>query len=222
MSVGSDKTGPVSTTIRVAADHRTLRLMDAAVLSWVVLWIAIGAWTGVTLWRAADVGDTVASSGRSLVSVGEGLQSLSAVPLVGERPAEIGADVTETADEISARGGEVKGQLRQLGVVLGIAVVGIPVTPIAGLYVPLRLRRGREVAQIRRHLAEHDDDPRYDRYLADRARASLPYDTVATLDPSPDDASSGRTPEQARATHRVLADAELARLGIRRPSPARR
>ncbi|VXC58743.1 hypothetical protein [Nocardioides sp. AX2bis] len=213
----------MSSTIRVAADHRTLRLIDAAVLFWVVLWVAIGAWTGVTLWRAADVGDTVASSGRSLVSVGEGLQSLSAVPLVGDRPAEIGADVVETADEISARGGEVKGQLRQLGVVLGIAVVGIPVTPIAGLYVPLRLRRGREVARIRRHLADHADDPRYDRYLADRARASLPYDTVATLDPSPDGGPDGgpaqRTP---RETHRLLADAELARLGIRRPAPARR
>ncbi len=142
----------MSTTIRVAADHRTLRLLDAAVLFWVVLWVVIGAWTGVTLWRAADVGDTVASSGRSLVSVGEGLQSLSAVPLVGDRPAEIGTEVTETAGEISERGDEVKGQLRQLGVVLGIAVVGIPVTPVVGLYLPLRLRRGREVAGIRRHL----------------------------------------------------------------------
>ena len=211
----------MSTTIRVAADHRTLRLLDAAVLFWVVLWVVIGAWTGVTLWRAADVGDTVASSGRSLVSVGEGLQSLSAVPLVGDRPAEIGTEVTETAGEISERGDEVKGQLRQLGVVLGIAVVGIPVTPVVGLYLPLRLRRGREVAGIRRHLQDHADDPRYDRYLADRARAALPYDTVATLDPSPDVTAPERTAAQARSTDRVLADAELARLGVRRPATAR-
>ena len=206
----------MSSTIRVSADHRTLRLLDAAVLSWVVLWCAIGVWTGVTLWQAADVGDTVASSGRSLVSVGEGLESLSAVPIVGERPGEIGADVSDAAVDISARGNEVKGQLRQLGVVLGIAVVGIPVTPIAGLYLPLRLRRGREVARIRKHLADHTDDARFDRYLADRARASLPYDTVATLDPTPDDSSGARG---ARGGNdRLLADAELARLGIRRPA----
>ena len=68
------------------------------------------------------------------------------------------------------------------------------------------------------HLADHADDPRYDRYLADRARASLPYDTVATVDPSPDDAPSARTGERARAVNRALADAELARLGIRRPA----
>lgn len=197
----------MSTTIRVAADHRTLRLLDAAVLSWVVLWCALGAWTGVTLWQAADVGETIASSGRSIGAVGEGLQGLADIPLVGERPGEIGADVTSTAGEITARGGEVQGQLRQLGVLLGIAVVGIPVTPIAGLYVPLRVRRGREVARIRRDLAAHGDDPRYDRYLADRARASLPYDTVATLDPSP----------ETHEADRLLADAELARLGVRRP-----
>lgn len=203
-------------TIRVAADHRTLRLLDAAVLSWVVLWCALGVWTGVTLWQAADVGDTVASSGRSLVAVGEGLQSLSEVPLVGERPAEIGAEVTTTADEISVRGREVKGQLRQLGVVLGLSVVGIPVTPVAGLYLPLRLRRGREVARIRQHLADHADDARFERYLADRARVSLPFDTVATLDPAPE--GSSPTPSAGRDPVRLLADAELARLGVRRPA----
>lgn len=206
----------MSSTIRVAADHRTLRLLDAAVVAWAVLWCALGVWTGVTLWQAADVGDTVATSGQSLVSVGEGLQSFSEVPLVGERPAEIAGEVISTGGQISERGAEVKGQLRQLGVVLGISVVGIPVTPVLGLYLPLRLRRGREVARIRTHLADHADDPRFDRYLADRARAALPYDTVATLDPSPD----GRS-EQSRATNRALADAELARLGVRRPTSAR-
>ncbi len=200
----------MSSTIRVAADHKTLRLLDGVVLFWVAFWVALGVWTGVTLWQAADVGDTIASSGRTLDSVGEGLQELAGVPVIGERPGEIGGEVTESAVDITSRGEVVKGQLRQLGVVLGIAVVGIPVSPVLGLYLPLRVRRGRETTSIRRQLDEHADDPGFERYLADRARASLPYATVAALDPSPDH----------RESDRALADAELARLGIKRKRPA--
>ena len=50
------------------------------------------------------------------------------------------------------RGQEVKSQMRLLGVLLGIALVGIPVTPIVGLYLPLRLRRSREIAGLQRAL----------------------------------------------------------------------
>lgn len=191
----------------MAADHKTVRLLDGVVVFWCVFWCVIGVWTGLTLWAAGDVGDTISSSGRSLTSVGEGLQGLSDLPVVGERPGEIGADVTATAADITSRGGEVKGQLRTLAVLLGISVVGIPVSPVLGLYLPLRWRRGQEVAMIRRHLRDHGDDPGLDAYLADRARAALSYDEVARLDARP----------ARRDGDRVLADAELTRLGISRP-----
>lgn len=194
-------------TIRVAADHKTIKLLDGAVLFWVVLWCVLGVWTGITLWQAADVGDTISSSGRSLSSVGDGLQSLSGVPVVGEKPGQVGEDVSAAAVDITSRGGEVKDQLRLLGILLGISVVGIPVSPILGLYLPMRVKRGREVRGIKRQLRRHGDDDAFDHYLADRARASLPYDVVARLDPTP----------EHRDADRALADAELARIGVRRP-----
>ena len=200
-------------SLPVAADFRTIRLLDGAVLFWVVLWCVLGVLTGVTLWQAADVGDTISASGRSLSGVGESLQSLADLPVVGERPGEIGADVSETAVDITARGSEVKSQLRLLSVVLGIAVVGIPVTPILGLYLPLRLRRNREVASLRRQLSEHGGDPRFERYLADRARAWLPFAKVAEAD-------HGDADEPG--VDRRLADFELERLGIARPGGAAR
>ncbi len=198
----------MQTTIRVATDHKTVKLLDGAVLFWVVLWCVVGTWTGLILWQAADVGDTITSSGESLSAVGAGLEDLSGVPVIGDRPGEIGAGVSRTAVDIAARGGEVKGQLRQIGVFLGVALVGIPVIPVLALYLPLRLRRRRETAEISRQLDEHGDDPGFQRFLADRARASLPYTTVATLDPSP----------EHRDSDRDLAEAELVRLGLRRPS----
>lgn len=198
----------MSSTVRPTTDHRTVRLLDSVVVFWCVLWAVLGVWTGVTLWQAADVGDTISSSGESLASVGEGLEALSDLPVIGDRPGEVGSEVVASAADIVSRGAEVKGQLRLLGVFLGIAVVGIPVTPVLGLYLPLRVRRSREVASIRAQLREHADDPGFDRYLADRARASLPYREVARLDPHP----------EHREGDRALADAELARLGLTRPA----
>lgn len=192
----------------MAADHRTVRLLDGAVLFWVVLWTVLGVWTGVTLWSAADIGQTISTSGTSLSSVGDGLQSLAGVPVIGAKPGDIGVEVSQAGADITTRGGVVTGQLHQLGVLLGIAVVGIPVSPILGLYLPLRLRRARETRDIRRQLREHGEDAGFERYLADRARSSLPYDAVATLDPSP----------AHDVVDRRLADAELARLGISRPA----
>lgn len=196
----------MSSTVRLSTDHRTVHLLDGVVVFWCVLWCVLGVWTGVTLWQAADVGDTVSASGETLATVGGGLESLSDLPVIGDRPGEIGAEVVRNAADIVARGAEVKGQLRLLGVFLGIALVGIPVAPVLGLYLPLRVRRAREVGSIRQQLRDHADDPGFDRYLADRARASLPYREVARLDPTPG----------SRDGDRALADAELARLGIAR------
>ena len=198
----------MQTTIRVATDQKTVKLLDGAVLFWVVLWCVVGTWTGVILWQAADVGDTITSSGESLSAVGAGLEDLSGVPVIGDRPGEIGSEVSGAAVDIAARGDEVKGQLRQLGVFLGVAVVGIPVVPVLALYLPLRLRRRSETAEIRRRLAEDPEDPGLQRFLADRARVAQPYSSVATLDPAP----------RASDSDRGLADAELVRLGLRRPT----
>lgn len=207
----------------MTSDHRTFRLLDGAVLFWVVLWCVLGVWTGVTLWQAADVGDTLRASGESLSRVGEGLSALSEVPVIGERPGEIGSSVAETAVDIISRGTEVKDQLRLLGVFLGIAIIGIPVTPVLGLYLPVRVHHGREVAALRRQLTEHGDDPGFDRHLADRARSWLPYSEVVRL---AGEGAGARAHDRAhdetydRAGERRLADAELGRLGLRRPRAA--
>ncbi len=194
------------------SDQRALRSFDRLVVFWVVLWVVLGVATGVTLWRASELGDTVSNSGRTLGTVGKSLSDLSDLPLVPERPGEIGEEVQTSGAEITARGDEVKRELRLLGVLLGIAIIGIPVTPIVGLYLPLRLRRAREVKQLRRSLRAHGDDPGLDRWLAHRARGALTYEEVAQIE-----SAAGDDP---RRGDRALADAELRRMGLRRPAPS--
>jgi hypothetical protein len=195
-----------------AADRRTLLLLDGTAVAWVLLWALLGGWTGVTLWHAADAGDTISSSGRALSTVGRGLQGLGELPIVGEATGPVGDRVVATANGISDRGQQLKGQLRRLGVLMGVALLLIPVVPVLGLYLPLRIARHRDVSALRRDVSARPDDPGLDRYLADRARTVLPYRTVVAL--------SGGAVAGSAAGDRRLADAELARLGVRRPTRA--
>lgn len=198
-------------TLRAMSDERSVRTLDRLVVFWVILWIVVGAAATITLWRAADLGDTLTSSGTTLTAIGQSLRDLSELPLIPDRPGEIGASVQESAAQITVRGQEVKSQMRLLGVLVGIALVGIPVTPILGLYLPLRVRRGREVARLKRALREHPDDDELDHWLAERARSSLVFEEVSRI--------TRRSAGDQRAVQRGLADAELSRLGLRRPRP---
>lgn len=196
-------------TIRTA-DEPTIRLLDGLVIFWVVLWFLIGAWTGVTIWAASDIGDTITTSGHALESTGTALTKLGAVPVVGERAKALGEEVQNTATDIASRGQEFKGQLHRLSLMLGISIMVMPTTPIVGLYLPLRLARRREVVGIRRTLAKHGDDPQLDRYLAERALSHLPFTAIYSVSTDPwRDLSDGRA--------RDLADVELGRLGLERP-----
>ena len=146
-----------------------------------------------------------------MTAVGQSLRDLSELPLIPDRPGEVGANVQESGAQITVRGQEVKSQMRLLGVLLGIALVGIPVTPIVGLYLPLRLRRSREISGLQRALRDHPGDDELDNWLAERARASLVFEEVTRI--------ARERAGDHRAIQRGLADAELRRLGLRRPAP---
>ena len=200
----------MSATFR-EADSRTVRTWDGLVIFWVVLWVVLAGWTGLTLWRAADTGDTISNGGQALHAVGQSLRDLSALPLVPTRPGEIGGQVVTTADQITERGQEIKGQLHQLALLLGLTIAGVSIAPVIGFYLPLRLRRHRDVTRLRAEIGRRPDDEGLDRYLAELARRSLSYDEFAKLVADPSD------PHLGSEDVRRLADAELARLAVRRP-----
>ncbi len=180
-------------------------------MAWILLWLVVGVWSAYTVWDLSELGDTVSTTGRSISSAGSALKSLEDLPVVGARPGEVGSDALLAGAEIDSRGQLVKSQLQQLAVLLGVAICLIPTTPVVGLYLPLRLARRREVRSLGKALRGHADDPGLDRYLAERALRALPYAHVRGLvaDPWSATVDDGRT--------RLLADAELARLGLTRP-----
>ena len=201
-------------TIR-SSDESTIRFLDGLVVFWLVLWLAIGAAAGFTFWSLSDLGDTISSSGQATNSAGDALQVVGGVPVIGKKPLELGMEISATGEEITSRGQQVKGQMRQLALLLGLAIAIMPTTPVLGFYLPQRLSRRRGKRQLRRSLEDLADERSLDRYLAERAVRALPYPRLHAMVGDPWQAiEEGRT--------RRLADAELARFGLQRPAPVTR
>lgn len=121
---------------RAAADP-----WSGVIATWCALWLVVGIWTGHELWQLSELGATVAGSGRALDSAGSALESLASAPVVGDRTAELGAEVRANATDIVRGAGEARGSMRRLSVLLGLTVALVPSTPVLALHVAVR--RGR-------------------------------------------------------------------------------
>jgi len=197
----------VRTFIRTT-DAWALAVLDGFVVFWIALWIAFGLLTGSQVWQLSSVSESAQASAAAADTAGEALQSLSGLPLVGDDSERLGDEVRAAADQVRTSAAQTDVTLRRLGFLLGGSIILIPLTPVFGMYLPIRLARGREVRALRRRLRRGAIDPPLRAYLARRAVDILPYQQLrmVTADPT-GDLQEGR--------HDALARAELARLGLR-------
>lgn len=112
--------------------------IDAAVSVWVALWLVVGVWTGVEVWRLSELTETVAESGVALDEAGEGLESLRRVPIVGNDAAELGTRVRQNGVDIVADADQARGSFRRLAVLLGVTIVFVPTVPVVAMRRVLR------------------------------------------------------------------------------------
>ena len=192
------------------ADQSTVAWWDRLAVFWVTLWLVVGAGVAVTVWRIADIGDTITSSGDALQTAGKAISDFAGVPVIGEDAGKLGSEVTSTSADVSSSGQDVKGQLRRLAVLLGVVISLMPTLPVLGLYLPGRLGRRREIGEIDAALRRDDDTAQVDRLLAERALEHLTFADLAAVSRDP-------RADIARGESRHLADAELRRLGLVRP-----
>lgn len=186
-----------------------LRLVDGAIALWVAVWFVMGAGTAVSVWRLGELGTTLSRSGQALDDAGDALQQVGRIPVVGDRPEQLGNDVRQTAAEVTVRGRETRRELRRLSVLLGLTVAFLPSGLVLGPYVPRRLARRRYAREVERRLRSDPDDAALDRYLAEQAVLTLSPAQVLAWSPT-------RSGEQADGRVRALAEAELSRIGLRR------
>lgn len=185
------------------------RLLAAALALWAVLWIVAGGVTAVQIRNLTQVSDSLVESGEALDTAGRALQALGGLPLVGERPRRLGNEVRETAAEIQDAGASSRQTVRWVSVLLGAALVVIPIVPVAALYAPLRVSHERERRAVARALGEAERDPRLEEFLAHRAVQHLRYDVLRRVSQDP-------WGDLQRGEYRHLANAELTRLGLAR------
>jgi hypothetical protein len=199
--------------LRVPAGPGRL-VLDVLLVAWTLAWIAVGSVVASEVRGLASLSDTVGEVGVAAQRTGDAIAGLSGLPLLGDA---VGGRVQDAARAVRAAGEDAvasaassRSSARTVGTLLGVCIALIPTLPVLLLYVPGRVSAERERRAIKRAVAE-----RYDRgleeLLALRAVVHLPYQRLREVSRDPgEDLAAGR--------HAALAEAELARLGLRRPA----
>jgi hypothetical protein len=186
-----------------------IRTLDVVVLVWTIAWIAMGVYVGRDIRELRQVPRTASSTGRAINDVSGSLQRLASLPLVGPRVAPLADRARAEARSIEVASQATDESIRELSILLGIAVALAPTVPLLALFVPLRVSQEREARAFRRAVRQKTDDPVFEEFLARRAAENLPYHRLREISPDPwRDIRTGRV--------RELADAELRRVGVSR------
>lgn len=190
---------------------RAVHRLDALVVVWVVAWVVLGAVVWRDIGAQAQLSTDVIKVGAAVRDTGEALGVVGGLPLVG-------GQIGQFADRIQGMGAEVVGSgqssrdsVRRTAVLAGLGIAVLPAVLVLALYVPARLRWRRDVRAVADELSRSPDDPAFGQYLARRAVVALPWDEVRAVAPDPWGAIE-------RGDTGALASAELARLGLFRPS----
>ena len=185
---------------------------DAGVLLWTVLWVLVARVVHGAVLVLAEPGRAVEDLGRSVSgSMGSAAEAAEDVPVVGD-------DLAAPFEALAGAGGAVTGAGRSaqdavdtLALVLALVLVLLPVGWLVARWLPWRLRYAREAGAVRQLLATRADLD----VLAARALATAPLSRLATLP----DGTGAAWRRGDPAAVRALAALELARLGLRLPSP---
>ena len=194
-------------TVMLPRTSRRRHLLSGVVALWGLMWIAVGVATGLQIQKLTEVSDSLVQSGQALDTAGAALEAVARLPLIGDASADFGNEVRRTAENVQVAGVSSRDTVRTVSVLLGAAVVLIPIVPIIGLYVPLRMSLARERRVVAKALDQIDRHPHLEEFLAHRAVQHLSYDTLSRVSTDP-------WGDLERGSFHALADAELARLRL--------
>jgi len=197
-------------TFLARPQQSTVRLLDVLVVLWVALWVAVGIGVAREVESLNELAETLELAAGAIEETGTVLETIADVPFVGGGVQELAERIEQTGVSARRSAAESRESVRSLSRLLGASVAVMPSLLLLGIYLPLRLLWRREAEAIRAALRRDPPDEQLDEYLARRATAALPYARLRAVSDDP-----WRDLRERR--FRALADAELARLGIRRP-----
>lgn len=194
---------------------RTLRRLDAFLVVWAAVWIAVAAYTANEVQVLRDLSGTMVATGAAVDTVGKALQGISSLPLIGGQVSTLANQVRAAGESAAQSGAATRNSVDNLSALLGISIGLIPIVPALVLYVPLRLGWRREQRAVVDAVRRYGTDASLEEYLARRALNNLPYHEIREI--SEDPWHGLAAPDRRR-----LAETELERLGldVRLPPPS--
>lgn len=189
---------------------RSVRWLDVGVVVWIVVWIGLGVLIWHDIGAQAQLSADVIKVGAAVKDTGQALGVVGGLPLVGGQIGDFADGIEAMGAEVEASGRDSRGGIGRTAVVAGLGVGILPAALVLLLYLPARLRWKRYVGAIAGALPGAAGDPAFEQYLARRAIDALPWDSLRAITPDP-------WGDVRRGEFRALADAELERVGLRRP-----
>jgi hypothetical protein len=189
---------------------RTVRWIDLGIVVWVAVWVALGVLMWHDIRAQTQIGADVIKVGTAVKDTGQALGVVGGLPLVGGSIGDFAAKIETMGAEVAASGASSQAGIERIAVIAGLGVGILPAALALFLYLPVRVRWRRYVRAIADALPGSAGQPAFEQYLARRAADALPWDRLRQLSDDPWRAIAG-------GDFRALADAELARLGLRRP-----
>jgi hypothetical protein len=189
---------------------RAVRWIDVGVIVWVVVWAALGVLIWHDIRSQTQLSGDVVKMGTAVKDTGQALSAVGGLPLVGGSIGDFAAKIETMGAEVAASGHDSRAGIERIAVVAGLGVGILPAAMILFLYLPVRVRWSRYVGAVADALPRSAGNAAFEQYLARRAADTLPWDSLQVLSADPWQAI-------ADGDYRALADAELARLGLKRP-----
>src|SRR4051794_1793468 len=186
---------------------RRRHMVDAIVLAWVLMWALLGWTAGRALDKVSEVTRSAEGAGAAVVRTGESIRDIDA-PVIGPVFKDAGNSVIDAGKAARDQARDSGSSVRKAAILLGLAIWLVPSLPLLLLYGPARVARGRDLRALRVMLRGHAGDPDLERMLAARALAHLPYRRLRAM--------GEPWAAYGAGDYRALADAELAREGVRR------
>jgi len=189
---------------------RAVRWIDIGVIVWVVVWVALGVLIWHDIRAQTQLSGDVMKVGAAVKDTGQALGVVGGLPLVGGSIGDFATKIEKLGTEVAVSGRESQAGIERIAVVAGLGVGILPAAMILFLYLPVRVRWRRDVRSVADALPGSAGDAGFEQYLARRAVDTLPWDRLRALSEDPWRAI-------ASGDYGALADAELARMDLRRP-----
>jgi hypothetical protein len=187
----------------------TIRLADVAIALWVALWIGLGWLVYHYVNGLASLSNTVVLAGKAVGATSTALDAISKVPFVGAQVGDLTQSARDAAQSAVYNGRASRDDVHDLAILLWLALAVAPTAPLLVLYGLLRRGWRRDRRSLEEAVDLAGDDPALEQFLARRALDHLPYRRLRRISDTPwRDYEEGKTA--------ALAEAELARVGLRR------